>query len=182
LGESSVRAGGVNHELQQAISKIGGNLLHSNTSHISNLTNGDGDSYDINTPPDASIPMSNTDMTAHPQIGFDAAFDFPIEGPVSHEQTQILLNLYFEMMHHFSFMAIPRSASVAFMMKDRPFLLLATISVAAFADTGLLHMSEKEFRNEVSRRLLIDGERSIDLLQGLLVKSCMVCYVHFRLW
>lgn len=83
-----------------------------------------------------------------------------------------LLNLYRnEHIPYFPFVLVPHISASKF-QKDRPFLF-KTIAVAAgyqfgpcpkpFADFA------KDIFRELSERVLIKGEKNLDLLQGLLV-------------
>ena len=71
--------------------------------------------------------------------------------------------------HFFPFVVIPDTWSVPFMLRERPFLLLAAITTVARDTPSIQEMLANEVKSVLAKRIVIDGENNIDLLQGLLV-------------
>ena len=69
----------------------------------------------------------------------------------------------------FPFIQIPPDISVETMRKERPMLLLAVMAFALQRSPPLQDHMEACFREELSRRVIIRGEQSMDVLQGLIV-------------
>jgi hypothetical protein len=64
------------------------------------------------------------------------------------------------------FVVIPIGVTAQDLAKTRPFLLQAIITVASFHNTTIQQMMAKDLMCKISERLLIYGEKSMDLLQG----------------
>jgi hypothetical protein len=82
---------------------------------------------------------------------------------------QHLLDTFDRMIPYFPFVQLPGNLTVAAMVAERPFLLLAIATAAAFNYPQLQRTLEAELKEMLSRQVIIDGERSLDILQGLLV-------------
>lgn len=70
---------------------------------------------------------------------------------------------------HFPFVIIPPDASVQHLRQDRPFLFLTILAAASFENMPLQRSLGAEVKKAVSARMILNGEVSFDLLQGLLV-------------
>ncbi|EKV12272.1 hypothetical protein PDIG_45970 [Penicillium digitatum PHI26] len=87
-------------------------------------------------------------------------------GPVVLEH---LLDRFRGMASYYPFVRLSSGWNAASMAEDRPFLLLA---VAAAASSNYCHLQDaliQKFKESLSQRVLIAGEKDLDLLQGLLV-------------
>ncbi len=73
------------------------------------------------------------------------------------------------MSNYFPFVIIPSEADILSMSLDRPFLCLAALCAVTSADNILQKTLEQSFRIAILQKIMIDGERSLDLLNGLLV-------------
>ncbi|KIV89461.1 hypothetical protein, variant [Exophiala mesophila] len=73
------------------------------------------------------------------------------------------------MAQHFPFVVIPPELTTTILRRDSPFLFLACITVAANAETTAQGYLANKFLNHVSEHMLFRCEKSLDLLQGLLV-------------
>ena len=71
---------------------------------------------------------------------------------------------------HFPFLAIPSSAELNEFRCERPFLLLAVLTIAARNRVALHESFRDEFREVLATRLFVDASRNIDLLQALLTQ------------
>jgi hypothetical protein len=79
------------------------------------------------------------------------------------------LSHFHEMCTYFPFVVVPPGDTVSSLLQSRPFLLHAVLAVASSSDTQLQSVLEKSFRLALLRRNMLEGEMSMDLLQGLLV-------------
>ena len=84
--------------------------------------------------------------------------------------TDILFDRYQRLMaHHMPFVVFPTGTDVSNLTKNKPFLLQAIKTAAFFHDTAAQQIMVKDLIREISERVLINGEKSLDLLQGMLV-------------
>lgn len=72
-----------------------------------------------------------------------------------------------EMCPYFPFICIPDSVSAQDLRRDKPFLYLAVLAISTRKS---LHQQElgKVIIRQLAERMLINGERSMDLLLGIL--------------
>lgn len=82
---------------------------------------------------------------------------------------QHLLDNFRGMDYYFPFVIIPASWTPTSMAEDRPFLLLAAVTSAASMYHYLQQALIDELKEVLSRRVVMAGEKDLDLLQGLLV-------------
>lgn len=69
----------------------------------------------------------------------------------------------------FPFVNIAEDATVPSLSKSSPFLLLAILTSAAIKDPPLYHQMDHEFRRVLSSKVIVEGQKSLDFLQGMLV-------------
>jgi len=69
----------------------------------------------------------------------------------------------------FPFVNIPEDATIPSLSKASPFLLLAILTIASIKDPQLFHQMDHEFRRVLSSKVIVEGQKSLDFLQGLLV-------------
>jgi hypothetical protein len=84
-------------------------------------------------------------------------------------EAQDLLNLYRERASSFPFVYIPPNATVPSLARTSPFLLLAILTSASIGDLPLYHQMNHEYRRILSSKVIVDGKKSLDYLQGILV-------------
>ncbi|KAL4749092.1 hypothetical protein BDW72DRAFT_205032 [Aspergillus terricola var. indicus] len=89
-----------------------------------------------------------------------------------------LLDGFRSLVRYFPFVVIPAGWTVAYMAADRPFLLLSAVACASSRFSGLQQALAEELKETLSHRVVIAGERDLDLLQGLLVH---LAWFHFYL-
>ncbi|KAJ5291942.1 hypothetical protein N7478_001193 [Penicillium angulare] len=70
---------------------------------------------------------------------------------------------------NFPFVVISSSISINQLRQERPFLLLAVLASASYDDFSLQRLLGKEVKKAVAARMILGGEISFDMLQGLLV-------------
>ncbi|KAI9746482.1 MAG: hypothetical protein M1818_000195 [Claussenomyces sp. TS43310] len=85
------------------------------------------------------------------------------------DRAQLLLCKFHGMCPSFPFVVIPMDATVQNLSRHSPFLLLAAMTVASMVDIPLHHQLDHEFRRVLGSKLIVEGQKNLDLLQGLLV-------------
>lgn len=81
-----------------------------------------------------------------------------------------LLKSFRSMIPHFPCILLPADASVQHLAATQPFVLLAILSAASGSRTLQGHsLYDEEFRKVLGLKFVAGGERSIELLQGLLI-------------
>ncbi|KAK1758726.1 hypothetical protein QBC47DRAFT_295118 [Echria macrotheca] len=84
-----------------------------------------------------------------------------------------------EMLPHFPCIVIDKDGTVTDMARQRPFVLLATLAAASSSRTLQGHsLYDEEFRKILGLKFVAGGERSKELLEGLVV---YVCWYPFHL-
>jgi hypothetical protein len=85
-------------------------------------------------------------------------------------EVELLFDRYQRLMApNMPFVVLPRCTSAATLAKTSPFLMHAIRVVSSFHDTSKQQALAKDLSRQICERLLINGEKSMDLLQGLLV-------------
>jgi hypothetical protein len=82
-------------------------------------------------------------------------------------------------MPHFPFVVIPPRTSAATMRQQCPFLFLAVITACLDEDDALQKVLGSEIMKIFGQRVLFDNERSLELLQGLLIH---VAWNHYHFY
>lgn len=77
---------------------------------------------------------------------------------------------------HFPFVVIPHQASAVQLREEKPFLFLAIMASASYENILLQRSLGAEVRRAVASRIILNGEVSFDLLQGLLVFLAWYAY------
>jgi hypothetical protein len=80
-----------------------------------------------------------------------------------------LLQRYRMMQHRFPFVLIPEAWDLQSMLISRPVLLLAVVSSSACHYSQIQHILIKDLKDTLTRRVMIGGENSLELLQAFLV-------------
>jgi hypothetical protein len=80
-----------------------------------------------------------------------------------------LLNEFRKMQSYCPFVVIRKEWTNLYMTTERPFLLLAAIISASSKYPQLQRALTAEFKETLANRVIISEDRSLDLLQGLLV-------------
>lgn len=92
----------------------------------------------------------------------------PIIRSISIMHMQMLLNTYRHMTDFFPFVALPKDCSCRDLVQHRPVLMFAVLTVASYETVPLQQTLSREFR-KVAMVKIMNGDKSLDLLQGLLV-------------
>lgn len=97
----------------------------------------------------------------------------PEQGPshrnITFEQAEELLQKFHRIKHFFPFIVIPEDATIKSLSRYSPFLLLAMLCAASAKDIQLVNHLDHEFKRVLSEKIICEGRKSLDFLQGLLV-------------
>jgi len=112
-----------------------------------------------------------------PPVGYDTPQSYDSSMPeqffgrglLSVEKAHSLLTNFRGMCSYFPFVILPAEATVQSIFYERPFLLLSVLTAASSREKKLQHVLEEELRSTLSTKVVLDGDKSLDLLQGLLV-------------
>ena len=107
-----------------------------------------------------------------PAITYDDFNDVISRGLLLFDQAEQSLRLFQTKASTFPFVVVPPEVSLTSLRREKPFLTLAILACALQGQKKLQNAIELEIRECLSRKVLIDGEKSLDLLQGLLVYLC----------
>lgn len=98
----------------------------------------------------------------------DATSSYPYPSP---DDANVQLRFFASrMLQYFPFMEMPPYSNSLDFRIEHPFLFLCIIAVASKSTEQQVALG-KEIRWIVGRKMIVDGERTLDLLQGLLVYS-----------
>jgi hypothetical protein len=130
-----------------------------------------------------SAPPAHTPILPAPAPGTESTLAFwesinetlsclgrldPIIRSISLVHMQMLLDTYRHMVDFFPFVTLPKDYSCHELVTHRPILMFAVLTVASYESTSLQQTLSREFR-KVAMVKILNGEKSLDLLQGLLV-------------
>ncbi|TLD22203.1 hypothetical protein PspLS_08194 [Pyricularia sp. CBS 133598] len=121
------------------------------------------------TKPTTTAAASASGPLRRPQFNLDSA-------------SSLLATFRDEMSLFFPVFSVPDGASVPDLARDRPFVLLALLAAASGSRTALRgggSLYDEEFRKILGLKFVAGGERSVELLVGLLVYSAWYP-VHLR--
>jgi hypothetical protein len=91
-----------------------------------------------------------------------------------------LLSSYQKKASFFPFVDVAADATVPQLSRKSPFLLLAILNSAAIDDPHLYHQMEYEFKRVLSGKIIVEGKKSLDFLQGLLVYIAWLVNLPFK--
>jgi hypothetical protein len=100
---------------------------------------------------------------------FDDVPDVISKRIISFKMAEESIQLFKSKTTAFPFVIVSPQTSLAFLRRERPFLLLTILTFAAGEDPKLQRSLEIEIRESLSKRVIVNAEKSIDVLQGLLV-------------
>lgn len=84
--------------------------------------------------------------------------------------TSLLLTFRERMLPYFPVVVLPLDASVSTLARERPFILLAILAAASACGSLQGHnLYNEEFRKVLGLKVVSSGERSVELLTGLLI-------------
>jgi hypothetical protein len=100
----------------------------------------------------------------------------PTHRNISIDQAEELLREFHGMKHFFPFVVIPEEATIKSLSRNSPFLLLAILCAASTKDIQLVHHLDHEFKRVLSEKIICEGRKSLDFLQGLLIYIAWLVY------
>lgn len=109
---------------------------------------------------------TNPHTTARNQANVDES---PKKLSLSMSQANRMVESFQKRQDCFPFVVIPENTTAEELCRQRPFLLLSILVVMSDVDPGLQRSLDARFRKVVATRVVMQGEKSLDYLQGLLV-------------
>ncbi|OBT62830.1 hypothetical protein VE03_07590 [Pseudogymnoascus sp. 23342-1-I1] len=85
---------------------------------------------------------------------------------------------YRQMCEYSPFVVIPKEATTESLRQDQPFLFHAILAVSSCENPDLQSTLERSLRERLLRTVMIEGEKSIDLLQAILVYLTWEHFFH----
>ncbi|KAK5662817.1 hypothetical protein OQA88_6228 [Cercophora sp. LCS_1] len=131
------------------------------SSHASSLPVG---ASALSTPPSSTAPLPKKQQrTVATALGLQPQFNL--------DSAQTLLVTFRDvMLQHFPCVTIDPDATVADLARDRPFVLLAALAATSSSRTLQGHsLYDEEFRKILGLKFVAGGERSMQLLEGLVI-------------
>ena len=98
---------------------------------------------------------------------------------LSEKEATQLLQVYLTTSQGFPFIYIDQLKSLDTLRDEQPFLLLAILTASSQRSQALQVLLEKEFRETLASKVIIEGELSLDVLQGLMLYLAWYHY-NFR--
>lgn len=93
----------------------------------------------------------------------------PTHRSITIDQAEELLQGFHAIEHFFPFVVVPEEATIKSLSRNSPFLLLAMLCAAASKDIQLGYQLDHEFKRVLGEKIICEGRKSLDFLQGLLV-------------
>lgn len=86
------------------------------------------------------------------------------------QKAQLVLNIYREKFTpHFPFVVVPQNVTPPELRQSKPFLYRVIMTVACQRSSTHQQTLSELVKNDYIQRILVNGEQSFDLLQGLLI-------------
>lgn len=99
-----------------------------------------------------------------------ASLDSTVKPRFNIASAESLLKAFRDMLPYFACTALPYNATVSDMAKTQPFVLLAILASASASRTLQGHsLYDEEFRKVLGLKFVTRSERSLELLQGILI-------------
>lgn len=105
----------------------------------------------------------------YPKINGISCPELLLECGLSIDAADGFLNRFRTMTSYFPFFVVPTNANVLTMCKERPFVLVAALAAATSSDRKLQNTLGEKFRTGALHTIMVHNERSLDLLNGMLV-------------
>jgi hypothetical protein len=102
-------------------------------------------------------------------LKFDEFQDVIGKGIISYDKAETLLRSYGTHAPNFPFIVLSPSDSLDSLRREKPFLLLSILTIASTSNLPLQDLLEAELRETLGRKVIFNGEKSLDLMQGLLI-------------
>jgi hypothetical protein len=127
-------------------------------------------------------PLGDLDHDISSSHGTDQAFssfnsysslecpkDVISQGIIGFQQAEEYVQIFKSKSSAFPFVVIPSHMSVDRLRREKPFFLLSILTTASDTNEKLQDKLELELRETLGRMIIVNGEISLDLLQGILV-------------
>ncbi len=88
---------------------------------------------------------------------------------VTLDEAESLLSSFRQQAPYFPFVQISAESTVPSLSRASPFLLLAILTAASMRDHPLYHQMDHEFKRILSSKVIVEGRKSLDFIQGILV-------------
>jgi hypothetical protein len=124
-------------------------------------------SSQISLQPSIHPPFSTTYQL--PSVGFGQLHDAVTKGLVTFEEAEDGLEFFRTQAHRFPFVIVSPRTTLDSLRREKPFLFLAILTFATQTRPKLQAELELELRESLSKRVVVNMEKSLDILQGLLV-------------
>jgi len=129
--------------------------------------------------PEPSLPSpSPSQISIHPSFSvtyqpriaiFSQLQDVITKGLVTFEEAENGLQFFQTQAYRFPFVIVSHQTTLDALRREKPFLLLSILTFAAQTRPPLQAELELELRESLSRRVVVNMEKNLDILQGLLV-------------
>ena len=90
-------------------------------------------------------------------------------GLITANEAEILLSDALSEYGHFPWVVLPSQVTLDEFRRERPSLLSSLLAIASRRQPIIRESLEREFKNIVSAKVVMDGSPDVDLLQGLLI-------------
>ena len=91
------------------------------------------------------------------------------KGVLSEKEAEDLLRVYQDASRDYPFVYVDPTTTLEALRWEKPFLLLSILVMASPRARSLQVLLEKELRELLANKVIVEGELSLDLLQGLLI-------------
>lgn len=174
--------------LEAKVSELAKQIETSNSQRQVELNSGTHDFLSLYGPPSEHLSNAATPFASGPAGGTQPADSGSFNqdehimehlfrsGILSTSTADLYLLKYRQMCTYSPFVIIPEGATVTSLRQDQPFLLHALLAVTSRDNQPLQVMLERSLRKRLLETVMIEGEKSIELLQTFLV---YLAWEHF---
>ncbi|KAH8692043.1 hypothetical protein BGW36DRAFT_464621 [Talaromyces proteolyticus] len=131
------------------------------------------------TPPISRIHAQDSQNSNNHTSSIQLQPDVLTKQALTLEQADLYLNRFRKMSQFCPYVVLPENATIADLRLSNPFLLLAILASASTPDRPLQVWLSHEFLQQLSETYVVKGEKSLDMLQGLLVYVTWY-HLHFK--
>ncbi|KAM0160155.1 hypothetical protein ACHAQE_004770 [Botrytis cinerea] len=114
-------------------------------------------------------PFQQMTLPTTSDVGYGGLHDVISKGIVSTKEAEDALKEFASRASAFPFVLLPPRSSLESLRHERPILLLAILANTSQSNIPVQHLLETELRETIASRTIMHGEKSIDLLQGILL-------------
>ena len=114
----------------------------------------------------------------HPSSTYPGDYDYL---GVTLSEAEILLDRFRRLMAHgLPFVVLPPETTARHLYQHKPFLLHAIVTVTYFHSLAKQQSMVKQLMRDLSERVLMNNEKNIGILQGILVSLALAVTVAFE--